>query len=150
MAEADAAKWKQTFIDQRTEFRKLVGLIKEARKEAAKLDRENKERVGRETAAAIERVQANAKNERNRALAALRERLRGDGGAGGDGVECRGGGGPTRLPVLSAVPPGTLFPSRPAVVDGSDAELCTLNTLNYEALIKAWWGAAAVDVNRSP
>ena len=138
------------FVAQKAGFHKLVGLMKAARKEAARLDRINKQRVKAETDAKIRKVVDDADTERDRDLTALRERLRGGRGPSGDGVECRSGGGEARLPSLSTLPGETLRLDRAAVVDAHDAELCTINTLRLEALVRAWREVSEVDVNGGP
>lgn len=115
-----------------------------AQAEAAKLDRQNVDRVKREHAVALQnaenRYAINLVNERT----AFGERLR-----TATTRSCTTGSGEgaamSSLPVLSR---GPVQDGGEAIVHVADAELGADNTLRLEALITAWKDAAAVDVNR--
>lgn len=145
-----AQHWKIKFVDQRAEMRKIPGILSAKYQEAARLDRENVARVKREQAAQLERITHDLQKDHDAALADLRRRLRGDGGAGGASVRCEGDGNAADVPVLSTMPEGTggaLRAGGLAIVDERDAMICTANSLRLQKLIEAWDGAASVDVN---
>lgn len=144
-----ANRWRATFLAQRGEMRRLVVKIIDRTREAARQDAAHAARVERVQAETIERIKDDYSKANAAALAALRERLRGTGGqSGGQRVRCDGGSGATDLPVLSALPAGSLQAGRAAVVDERDAALCTSNTLRLEAVIEAWEGAERAAADR--
>jgi hypothetical protein len=145
-----AQHWKIKFVDQRAEMRKIPGILTAKYRDAARLDRDNAARVKREQHAQIERITHELQQDHAAALADLRQRLRGDGTAGGASVRCEGGGGAADVPVISALSEGAggaLRAGGLAIVDERDAMICTANSLRLQKLIKAWDGASSVDVN---
>lgn len=137
-----ANRWRATFLAQRGEMRRLVVKIIDRTREAARQDAAHAARVERTQAAEIERIKDDYRKTNAAALAALRERMRGNGQSGGQRVRCDGGSGPADLPILSDLPAGSLRGGGAAIVDERDAALCTANTLRLEAVIGAWNGAA--------
>ena len=145
-----AQHWKIKSVDQRAEMRKIPGILQAKYQDAARLDRENGDRVKREQDAHIERITDELQQDHAAALADLRQRVRGDGTAGGESVRCEGDGGAADVPVLSALSEGAggaLRAGELAIVDDRDAMICTANSLRLQKLIEAWDSAASVDVN---
>ena len=145
-----AQHWRIKFVDQRAEMRKIPGILQAKYQDAARLDRENAERVKRQQDAHTERITYELLQDHAAALADLRQRLRGDGTAGGESVRCEGHGGAADVPVLSALSEGAGGAMRAgglAIVDEQDAMICTANSLRLQKLIEAWNSAASVDVN---
>jgi len=138
--------WRMTFVRQKNEMFKLVALVRAARIEAARLDRENVERVQREWAINLSEVTHDYQADLAAARSAVDGRMR---QASGSGATCdsRGGGaaGVFAIPALST---GALRPGEAAVVDRADIDAVTDNTLRLEYLIDAWKRAASIDVNR--
>lgn len=143
-----ANRWRATFLAQRGEMRRLVVKIIDRTREAARQDAAHAAQVQRAQAAEIERIEDDYRKTNADALAALRERLRGDGQSGGQRVRCDGGSGATNLPILSDLPAGSLHAGGAAIVDERDAALCTANTLRLEAVIEAWEGAERAAADR--
>ena len=145
-----AQHWKIKFVDQRAEMRKIPGILKAKYQEAARLDRQNAARVKREQDAHIERITHELQQDHAAALADLRQRLRGEGTAGGESIRCEGNGRAADVPVLSTLPEGAggaLRAGGLAIVDERDTMICTANSLRLKSLIDAWDSAASVDVN---
>lgn len=142
-----ANRWRATFLAQRGEMRRLVVKIIDRTREAARQDAAHAARVERAQEAEIGRIKDGFAKDHAAALAALGERLRGDGQSGGQRIRCDGGSGAADLPILSDLSAGSLRAGGAAIVDERDAALCTANTLRLEAVIAAWNGAAAIDPN---
>lgn len=142
---AAAARWRDLFERQKAEMLKFEAMVRSAREEAARLDRENVARVKR-AQEQISRETIDAyRNDLDAARAVLADRLRRPGAtarcaAGGDGAAAD-------LPILSALPAGALRAGQAAIVDVADIDIATENTVRLERLIAAWRDQAAVDVN---
>lgn len=137
--------WRGQFRFQKEEMIRFDGMVKAARIEAARLDRENKVRVEREQDQAIkEALNAYRKNHAV-ADAALDERLRRPGST----ATCAAGsgGGAAQLPVISDMPGGIVRPGGASIVSEADARICAGNTVRLEELIAAWSAVSAIDVN---
>jgi len=141
-----AAAWHGRFRDQKAEMRKLIGLMRAARIEAARLDRANVERVRAAWAAHLEKVSHDYEAELGAERAAVADRLRGETGSRAD-CAIRDGGD-TQLPAVPVLSDRPLRPGEAAIVDAADIDACTVNTLRLEHLVDAWNGAASIAVNR--
>ncbi len=58
-----------------------------------------------------------------------------------------GGGGATKLPILSTMPGSVVPDTGAAIISESDALICADNHSQLTGLIAAWKAASAVDVN---
>lgn len=140
-----AAAWQAKFVEQRAEMRKFEGLVRDARIEAARLDRENDARVRAEWTAQLSEVKHGYQVDLASARARLSQRMRGDASTGGTRLAGDVGGADlSSLPILSS---GPLRPGDAAIVDGADADACTVNTVRLEHLVDAWTRAASINVN---
>ncbi|NML88364.1 hypothetical protein HHL26_04695 [Sphingobium sp. TB-6] len=143
---AQAGRWYQTFRTQKAEMLKLVGLIREARREAANKDRENDARVQREWNAHLQEVTNDYRTDVVAARAELARRLR-DASQRSSAGSAASGSGTAALSSLSTLSAGTVRPGETAIVDVADLGIGTDNTVTLEHLIDAWKRAAAIDVN---
>lgn len=142
-----AAQWQGKFATQKAEMLKFGTMVRDARIEAARLDRANIERVRAEWAAQIGKVRHDYSQDLAAARSAVADRMRGR--PTGAGSAC-----PTGDSGCAAVPPIPTLSSRPvraghaAIVDEGDIDAATVNALRLEYLIAAWKAAAAISVNR--
>lgn len=145
--QAQAIAWHGKFRDQKAEMLKLVDIITAARIEAQRLDRVNAARVRAEWNAHLEKVSHDYEAELGAVRAAVADRLRDTNGR--PRADCAIGGRPdahlSAVPVLSDWP---LRAGEAAIVDASDIDACTVNTLRLEHLVDAWGRAASITVNR--
>ncbi|MDT7533748.1 hypothetical protein OVY48_09960 [Sphingobium sp. SA2] len=143
-----AAAWHAKFDAQKAEMLKLVGQVRAARIEAARLDQANIARVQAEW----DEDQSEVIHDYQADLAAARDDLaiwmrR---GTGPGATSVAGSGGKPVLPGLPAVPGGTVRAGPTATLDEAEADAVTDNTLRLEHLIDAWSRAAAIDTSRAP
>ncbi|SCW61633.1 hypothetical protein SAMN02927924_01681 [Sphingobium faniae] len=144
-----ASSWHAKFVEQKAEMLKFVGMVRDARAEAARKDRENVARVEREWGQVLQEVKNDYQADLANARADLAERLRVS--RPGAGAACgSGGGGATDLSVLPFLSSGPLRAGHAAIVDAADIDACTVNTLRVEHLTDAWGRAAAINVNGQP
>jgi hypothetical protein len=144
-----AVAWHGKFSEQKAEMLKLVGLVRDARIEAARLDRENVQRVQVEWAATLSEVKHGYQADLAAARAALAQRLR-PAGAGTGAASAAGGGSSAAVSSIPTLSSGPVRPGDAAIVDGADLDAVTDNTLRLENLIDAWVRAARINVNRQP
>lgn len=140
-----AAAWHGKFVAQKAEMQKFIGLVAAARVEAARLDRANIQRVEREWSNVLQEVSHDYSQDLAALRAAIADRLRKGTGQGPTGSAGRGAD--AQLPGLPTLSTGPVRPGDAAIVDGTDIDASTVNTLRLEHLIKAWNRAASIDVN---
>lgn len=141
-----AAAWHAKFVAQKAEMFKLVALVRAARIEAARLDRENVERVQRAWAINLSEVTHDYQADLAVARSVVDGRMR---QASGSGATCDSrGGGDADMFTIPALSTGPVRPGEAAVVDRADIDAVTDNTLRLEHLIDAWKRAASINVNR--
>jgi len=145
---AQATAWQAKFRSQKMEMEKFVGVVRQARVDAARLDRENADRVQREWAANLGKVKNGYEADLAAARAAVALRLHG--GNGAPTIGNSGGGGDAQLSALPVLSTGVVRAGDAAIVDGGDIDASTVNTVRLERLILAWTLAAAIDVNHGP
>ncbi|BAV64779.1 hypothetical protein [Sphingobium cloacae] len=141
-----AAAWQGKFRDQKAEMQKFVGMVRDARAEAARKDRENAARVGREGAAILQEVKNDHQADLAAARADLADRLR-DARTRSGAASAAGGGGAADLSGVPVLSSGPLRPGEAAIVDEADLAICTANTVTLEALNAAWDRIARIDIN---
>ncbi len=141
-----AATWQAKFVEQREEMRKFEGLVREARIEAARLDRENDARVQAEWAAKFSEVKHDYQVDLASARARLSEWLRDDARAGG--ASAVRGGGTAQLSAVSPMPARSVRAGDGPALDAADLDAITVNSVRLIGLIEAWDRAASINVNR--
>lgn len=141
-----AADWHAKFRDQKSEMLRFVDLVRAARTDAARKDRENIARVDREWSVQLHEVQNDYQADLAAARAELARRLR-DARQGTGAISAASGERATAMPGLPALSAGPVRPGEAAIVDEADLDVSTANTVTLEHLIAAWKRAAAIDVN---
>jgi len=141
-----AAGWHAKFRDQKSEMLKFIDLVRAARKEAARKDRENIARVDREWSLQLHEVNNGYRADLAAARAELARRLR-DARQGTGTTSAAGGERATAMPAIPTLSAGPVRAGEAAIVDGADLDVCTANTVTLEHLRDAWKRAASIDVN---
>ena len=141
-----AAGWHAKFRNQKSEMLKFIGLVRAARKEAARRDRENIARIEREWSLQLHEVNNGYQADLAAARAELARRLR-DARQGTGAISAAGGERATAMPAIPTLSTGPVRAGEAAIVDGADLDVCTANTVTLEHLRDAWKRAASIDVN---
>jgi len=142
-----ATTWHGKFAEQKVEMLKLVALVRDARIEAARLDRENVQRVNGQWAAQLSEVKHGYQADLAAARADIALRLRPTSPGPGAASAASSGSG-AGVPAIPALSNGPMRPGEAAIVDGADIDTVTDNTLRLEYLIDAWERLARINVNR--